>query len=708
MSKQLRALLFIFCIGYSLPLFAQGVKFSKEEKTIIELQDKRTDIDEIAKYLSSPNEKVAWRAAVALGNIGDSTARPILIKRLAAEKRELISDAITFALGILGANTKSFKAVATATELFPNQEHFIALARTTPANEITTCTEYLTRYSTTHPKPVAYALTELGLRKLLNDDLIALVKQLDAHPDASVRWHAIYGLSRTTDSALLSRHLDVLKEFLSDQGSAESRMFAATALGQIHNLEAGRMLIAAIKSELEWRVRVNIFNAITKLPYFSSTIFESVKKAVLESTIEDVRTIHPALAALTMLDNMLANGKVSTADSVTVRDWLAGFNPQGNQYDGYPIAVRASTMIPVARFGKDALSPNDIAEYFSNRDRAVDIYTCRALGNFRDTTAMITLLRRYFQSVSTQTLYALEGLHGQWKLIQNDSVYRNTLEKFHFASAYRHILIRTPDQTDLVQVVGLTLELLQEPGVAVDSFKTEAEEYLLRYLEKYNTAAYSDQMISVLSAIQTLKPSQPEFRQKIKAIYHKAATDYGNAPLANEAYKTLDSLGGNDQKKLAVIYKHEPIDWKMLETAPDTLLVPTKYGFYYLKLMPYDAPLSVLNILKLAKVNFFANCYVHRVVPNFVIQTGDNTGSGYGGPGYSIRTEISPAQYDTEGIVGMASSGKDTEGSQWFITHCPTPHLNTRYTIWAKALKSNEQIDRTQLDDQIENVILYK
>ncbi len=708
MSKQLQVLFFILCIGYSLPLSAQGVKFSKEEKTIIELQDKRTGIDEIAKYLSSPNEKIAWRAAVALGNIGDTTARPILIKRLPAEKRELVSDAIVFSLGVLGANSKSYKAVADATNIFPNQEHFIALARCTPKTEISACTEYLMNSAIAHPKPVAFALTELGLRKLLNDDLINIAKQLDANPDPVVRWHAVYGLSRNGDSALLSRHLDVIKEFLNDQGSAESRMFAATALGQIHDFEAGRLLIAAIKSELEWRVRVNLFNAITKLPYFSSTIFESVKKAVLESTIEDVRTVHPALAALSMVDNMLDQGKVSSADSVTVRDWLAGFNPQGNQYDAYPIAVRASTMIPVARFGNDALLSNDISEYFSNRDRAVDIYTCRALGNFRDTMAMITLLRRYFQAVSTQTLFALEGLHGQWKLIQSDSNYRNTLEKFHFASAYRHILIRTAEQTDLIQVVGLTLELLQEPGVAVDSFKTEAEEYLLRYLDKYNTAAYADQMLSVLGTIQTLKPAQPEFREKIKAIYKKAATEYGNTQLASEAFKTLDSLGVKDEKKLTVVYKREPIDWKMLETAPDTLLVPTKYGFYYIKLLPYDAPLSVLSILKLAKINFFANCYVHRVVPNFVIQTGDNTGSGYGGPGYIIRTEISPTQYDTEGIVGMASSGKDTEGSQWFITHCPTPYLNTRYTIWGKALKSNEQIDKTQLDDQIENVILYK
>ena len=56
----------------------------------------------------------------------------------------------------------------------------------------------------------------------------------------------------------------------------------------------------------------------------------------------------------------------------------------------------------------------------------------------------------------------------------------------------------------------------------------------------------------------------------------------------------------------------------------------------------------------------------------------------------------------------MASSGKDTEGSQWFITHCPTPHLNTRYTIWGEIVKGNENIDKYQLNDKIENIIPYK
>jgi cyclophilin family peptidyl-prolyl cis-trans isomerase len=77
---------------------------------------------------------------------------------------------------------------------------------------------------------------------------------------------------------------------------------------------------------------------------------------------------------------------------------------------------------------------------------------------------------------------------------------------------------------------------------------------------------------------------------------------------------------------------------------------------------------------------------VHRVVPDFVIQDGDPTGTGSGGPGWTIRCEYNRLRYET-GMVGMALSGKDTGGSQWFVTLSPQPHLNGRYTIFAQVTR---------------------
>jgi len=98
------------------------------------------------------------------------------------------------------------------------------------------------------------------------------------------------------------------------------------------------------------------------------------------------------------------------------------------------------------------------------------------------------------------------------------------------------------------------------------------------------------------------------------------------------------------------------------------------------------APQTVKNFVALAKKHYFDGLRVHRVVPDFVIQDGDPTGTGSGGPGYTIRCEYNQLRYEA-GMVGMALSGKDTGGSQWFVTLSPQPHLNGRYTIFAEVTR---------------------
>jgi cyclophilin family peptidyl-prolyl cis-trans isomerase len=110
-------------------------------------------------------------------------------------------------------------------------------------------------------------------------------------------------------------------------------------------------------------------------------------------------------------------------------------------------------------------------------------------------------------------------------------------------------------------------------------------------------------------------------------------------------------------------------------------IIETKKGSFTINLLPEDAPLTVDNFVMLAKKNYFKGVTFHRVVANFVIQGGDPRGDGNGGPGYSIRCEINEVEY-YRGTVGMALSGKDTGGSQWFVTHSPQPHLDGGYTVF--------------------------
>jgi cyclophilin family peptidyl-prolyl cis-trans isomerase/HEAT repeat protein len=120
-----------------------------------------------------------------------------------------------------------------------------------------------------------------------------------------------------------------------------------------------------------------------------------------------------------------------------------------------------------------------------------------------------------------------------------------------------------------------------------------------------------------------------------------------------------------------------------------------------------EAPQTVKNFARLAERGYFDGLAVHRVVPNFVIQDGDPTGTGSGGPGYTIRCEYNRLHYEP-GMVGMALSGKDTGGSQWFITQSPQLHLDGRYTIFAHVTKGMDVVRHIVQGDRVLKVQILR
>lgn len=120
-------------------------------------------------------------------------------------------------------------------------------------------------------------------------------------------------------------------------------------------------------------------------------------------------------------------------------------------------------------------------------------------------------------------------------------------------------------------------------------------------------------------------------------------------------------------------------------------ILTTEKGVFTIDLLPEDAPLTVDNFIKLAKSKYFNGLEVHRVVANFVMQDGDPRGDGNGGPGWSIRCELNTVPFE-RGAVGMALSGKDTGGSQWFVTHSPQPHLDGGYTVFGRVNETGMKV----------------
>lgn len=153
-----------------------------------------------------------------------------------------------------------------------------------------------------------------------------------------------------------------------------------------------------------------------------------------------------------------------------------------------------------------------------------------------------------------------------------------------------------------------------------------------------------------------------------------------------------------------------PLDWyraqvrSLVEPAlAGTLphaVIETVRGPIELELFALDAPLTVSNFLRLARSGYYEHIAFHRVVPDFVAQDGDRRGDGNGGPAYTIRDELNRRRYD-RGAVGMALSGPDTGGSQYFLTLSPQPHLDGGYTVFGRVVSGFDAMDALVQGDSI-------
>lgn len=128
----------------------------------------------------------------------------------------------------------------------------------------------------------------------------------------------------------------------------------------------------------------------------------------------------------------------------------------------------------------------------------------------------------------------------------------------------------------------------------------------------------------------------------------------------------------------------------------------TSRGTIKLELYPEYAPRTVNNFVFLAQEGFYDGVTFHRVIDNFMIQGGDPTGTGRGGPGYRFEDEIedNPLTHES-GVISMANAGPDTNGSQFFITHSPQPHLNGKHTVFGKVVEGQDVVDSIQQGDTI-------
>ncbi len=135
------------------------------------------------------------------------------------------------------------------------------------------------------------------------------------------------------------------------------------------------------------------------------------------------------------------------------------------------------------------------------------------------------------------------------------------------------------------------------------------------------------------------------------------------------------------------------------------IIVKTDKGDIEGVLYPSKAPVTVANFLNLAKRGYYDGLKFHRVIPDFMIQGGDPTGTGSGGPGYRFEDECTPElKHDKPGIFSMANAGPGTNGSQFFITHVPTPWLDGKHTVFGSVTKGQDIVNAVAQGDKIKSI----
>lgn len=233
-------------------------------------------------------------------------------------------------------------------------------------------------------------------------------------------------------------------------------------------------------------------------------------------------------------------------------------------------------------------------------------------------------------------------------------------------------------------------------AIAVNAKWTQlAGDFAIAY-EDYHLDDEFDARVAILGGLAVIG-SRAELPLFEKALHDPNKTV---AEAAANAYLAISGIDVSDRIPLRSTINARTPDLAAINQALHTTvdLITTK-GIVSIQ-MNREAPLTAFNFIWLAKRGFYNGLTFHRVIPNFVAQGGDPRGDGWGGPGYMIRDEFSMLSH-RRGTVGMASSGKDTVGCQFFVNHAPNLHLDGNYTIFANVIRGMHVVDRIGAGDKI-------
>jgi len=277
--------------------------------------------------------------------------------------------------------------------------------------------------------------------------------------------------------------------------------------------------------------------------------------------------------------------------------------------------------------------------------------------------------------------------------------------KYIYQTGYQseQTIIRSASVDALAQI-AMNPDFNKYFGASARRVKKELAGYFQEAIEKGDIAM-------IAYAAQVLRMPALKFKEVVDSIdYMTTAMAKLELPkeieIKYELQKTVDYFNNTSGVTSQSPRYNHPIDWDLIGgiNSDAEAKIFTSKGEITLSLMLQHAPGTVANFVQLVRNNFYDNKNFHRVISNFVVQSGCPRGDGYGGLDYTIRSELVMNYFDDAGYVGMASAGNHTECTQWFITHSPTPHLDGNYTIFAKVKSGMNVVNQLQIGDRIMDI----
>lgn len=689
-------LVIIQLLFISIRVYSQ--KISEEEKDILMLQDTRRlgEHNKLLNYLHSSQENLRVKSLYALANIADTISIDEIGKVLLNDSAMQVREYAAFALGQI-LNKKSAEFLLKS--LYGEQNADVlcrildAIGRTGNEEDLNKVCDYQTENDSINAF-IAMSIARFGMRKIKNergfeklDSIVSKTFQSNKLNETILK-NAVYAYNRAGDEKFLNRpNRFNPNTLLFNSNSPEIRMWSYSVLGKKKNdpmLFTAALPGMADFTETDWRVRVNALNTLLNFNY-KIQIRDPVTRGLLNGVDDSNESI--SLLIIQSLGKIFADTVIDKENMKKIKEKLESVLESNNEYS---FRQKSESAIALASIFKDKMRERLIKVYKNTNDWDLKAGIIRAFGKFEN--GMIykevrNLIREDLKNKLTDNGNNLKIYRAFIEMLTFLDKKINEAEKNNVRLIYSEFL----EPKDPILIDNCLSALMDS---IYNKYRGETSKIIMFDYAGLNLPEDADVMQLYIQAMGEMKITDA-------AVLLEKNLQSENYDIAKVSADALEKITGkNYESEISASKYRTDFDWEYIEKLNDKkfVIMKTNRGDIKLELFPEIAPLTAQNFLKLAEKHYYDGTIFHRVVPNFVIQGGDPTGTGYSGPGYSIRSELSPMTYET-GYLGMASSGKDTEGSQFFITHSPQPHLDGRYTIFGKVTEGMETVDKIQIGD---------